>query len=126
MIAEQHEDAKPSEAAAESVTDQKARRGRQAITVFAFVWPVLCVGAALLYCQKKVEEVKGQFGSRPPIAIIDVNGDAMRMIESNPGMSGEDAAAKVYQKGAKLAEAGFVVLHKADLVAYPAEFEVKQ
>ncbi len=124
MIAEQHNESNPGEPVSSPATSTSG--GRRVILALAFVWPIVCMAASVVYCEKKVADVKANLGSRPPIAIIDVNGDAMRMIESNPGLSGEEAAAKVYQKGAKLAEAGFVVLHKADLVAYPAEFEVKQ
>jgi len=94
--------------------------------VALLAWPLICTVGAAAYGYRQIQTLRGDVVARPPLAIIDVNGAVMERIEKNPARGHEAAAQEVYAVGAKLAGAGYVVLNKSDLVAYPEEYEVKK
>lgn len=105
---------------------QNVVSGTKVYWLLIVAWPLLCVGAATWYVHGIVADLKGEVAARPPLAVIDVNAQVMKHLELNPTDSSDVAAREVYAVGAKLAESGYVVLHKADLVAYPEEYEVRK
>ena len=96
------------------------------ILATVLAWPTLCVVGAAWYVRSLVTELKTEVEARPPLAILDVNEQVMKHLERNPSDSADAATREVYGIGAKLAESGYIVLHKSDLVAYPEEYEVRK
>lgn len=95
------------------------------VIVLIFVWPLICIAGAGLYVKREIDAVQQALSARPPVAVIDLNAAVIKRIEADPAGGSAKAVADVYSKGAKLAKAGYIVVPRNNLVAYPAEYEVK-
>ena len=95
------------------------------VLVALILWPMLCVFAGAWYVKEQLTAIKQDLLLRPPVAILDVNNAVIKKIEANPQGADAAAIAEVYGAGEKLAKAGYIVVPRNNLVAYPSEYEVK-
>jgi len=85
---------------------------------------VLVAGMGGFLAHQQTQHVWSEIAARPPVAILDMDQHALRAIETEPGLSANAAMSAAQDTAVKLAGQGYVVFHKASVVAVPEVYEV--
>jgi len=85
---------------------------------------VLVAGMGGFLAHQQTQHLWSEIAARPPVAILDMDQHALRAIEVEPGLSANAAMSAAQDTAVKLAERGYVVFHKASVIAVPEVYEV--
>lgn len=111
-----------------SMSDSKDVPVKSGINVMLGVqllWPVFCCVVTALWIDHRLSQVRVEVDARPPIAVLPVDELVLADIAKRNSADPQPSVDMVEEMGARLADAGYVVLNKSVVYASPKQFEAR-